>query len=105
MDIIRSCLQLGCDDLGQLIRPQLLRAGTGVATNHRASHRARSGREFISRISIAIEEAEESEFWLGAVLELKYGPQDEAARLHRESDELLRIFAKSRSTPSAGLNG
>ena len=98
LDVVRLCLKLGADDLGQLVRPQLLRAGTGVATNHRAAGRARSNKEFASRIGIVVEEADESEFWLDALRELKYGPADQVTTLHQESVELRAIFSASRTT-------
>ena len=98
LDAIRLCLALGHDDLGQLVRPQLLRAGTGVATNHRAAGRSRSNKEFAARLGVVVEEADESEFWLSALRELRYGPQDVVGRLHQESTELVRIFSASRTT-------
>jgi len=98
LDVVRLCLKLGHDDLGQLIRPQLLRAGTGVATNHRAAGRARSNKEFASRLGVVVEEAGESEFWLDALRELQYGPQEIVAAVHQESVELRAIFSASRTT-------
>jgi four helix bundle protein len=70
LDVIDLCLRLGMGDLAQLIRPQLLRSATGVAANHRAASRGRSRREFISRLKVVIEEADESELWLD-ILEAK----------------------------------
>ena len=98
LDVVRLCLKLGHDDLGQLIRPQLLRAGTGVATNHRAAGRGRSDKEFAARLGVVVEEADESEFWLDALRELKYGPPADVGRLHQESVELRAIFSASRTT-------
>jgi len=103
LDVVRLCLALGHDDLGRLVRPQLLRSGTGVATNHRAAGRARSTREFASRLAIVVEEADESEFWLDALRDLGYGPIDVVNRLHQESIELRSIFSASRSTVLARL--
>ena len=98
LEVVRLCLKLGHDDLGQLIRPQLLRAGTGVATNHRAAGRARSDKEFAARLGVVVEEADESEFWLDALRELNYGPAADVGRLHQESVELRAIFSASRTT-------
>lgn len=98
LEVIRLCLKLGHDDLGQLIRPQLLRAGTGVATNHRSAGRARSNKEFASRLGVVVEEADESEFWLDVLRELKYGPADIVGSAHQEAVELRAIFSASRST-------
>jgi four helix bundle protein len=58
LDVIGLCLKLGRDDVGRLIAPQLLRSGTGVAANHRAAGQSRSRREFVSRLSVVIEESE-----------------------------------------------
>ena len=97
---IRLCLELGSGDLGRLIRPQLMRAGTGVAANHRAATRSRSGKEFIARLSIVIEESDESEFWLDVLETLKHGPQPTVISLRREAQELRAIFSKCRTTAS-----
>src|ERR1043166_1180117 len=48
----------------QVMGKQLLRCGTSVAANYRASCRARSRAEFAARIGIVVEEADESAFWL-----------------------------------------
>ena len=49
---------------GRVVGRQLLRSGTSVAANYRAVCRARSKREFISKIGVVVEEADESAFWL-----------------------------------------
>jgi four helix bundle protein len=61
LDVIDVCAFLGEDDLARVIRPQLLRAATGVASNQRASRRARSTKEFAARLAVVVEEADESE--------------------------------------------
>ena len=95
-DVIGLCLRLEPDALGRLIQPQLLRAGSGVATNYRAARRSRSSKEFASRLAVVVEEADESEFWLGVLLKFRRGPEVE--KLHSESEQLRAIFSKSRST-------
>jgi four helix bundle protein len=98
MDVIDLCLGLGPGRLGHLVTPQLLRAGTGVAANHRAATQGRSRKEFVAKLSVVIEEADESEFWLD-VLETKgHGPTGEVRRLRQEASELRAIFGKSRAT-------
>ena len=98
LDAIDLCLKLGSDDLARLIKPQLLRAGTGVAANHRAATRCRSSREFASKLLIVVEEADESEFWLDVLETRKVGPLEAVRPLRRESQELRAIFAASRCT-------
>ena len=98
MDVIDLCLNLGTDDLARLVRPQLLRACTGLAANYRAAGRSRSRREFISKLGLVIEEADESELWLDVLETKKCGPQEAVSRLRREAHELRAIFAASRRT-------
>jgi four helix bundle protein len=51
------------------IGKQLLKAGTSVAANYRAARRARSKNEFYSKISIVVEEADESIFWIEMLID------------------------------------
>jgi len=97
LDVIDLCLRLGTGDLAQLIRPQLLRAATGVAANHRAASRGRSRREFISRLKVVIEEADESELWLDVLEAKRHGPPELVRRLRQRSgrtDVYLRSVSK-----------
>jgi len=98
MDVIDLCLNLGTDDLARLVRPQLLRACTGLAANYRAAGRSRTRREFISKLGLVIEEADESELWLDVLEAKKCGPQQSVSRLRGEARELRAIFAASRRT-------
>jgi four helix bundle protein len=61
--IIRLCQALPKNKIAVTIGDQLLRSGTSVAANYRAACRARSSAEFHSKISIVIEEADETLFW------------------------------------------
>src|SRR5262245_60672922 len=98
MDIIALCLTLGIDDLARLIRPQLVRAGTGVTTNYRAACRGRSDREFASKLATVVEESDESEFWLDVLQVFERGDVKTVARLRQEATELRAIMASARST-------
>jgi four helix bundle protein len=98
LDVIVLCLKLGGDDLARLVRPQLLRAGSGVASNYRAACRGRSTQEFSARLGLVVEESDESELWLDFLQELHCGPPDEVGRLRGEAIELRAIFARARAT-------
>jgi len=98
IDVIALCLALGSDDLARLIRPQLLRAGSGVATNYRAACRARSSREFASRLATVVEESDESEFWLDVLQAFQRGEATTVGRLRKEAVELRAITARARAT-------
>jgi four helix bundle protein len=103
LDVIDVCLSLGQSDLARLIRPQLLRAGTGVASNHRAAGYSRSRREFVSKFSVVIEEADESEWWLDVLETKRSGPLTDIKRLRQEAIELRAIFSASRKTAARKL--
>jgi four helix bundle protein len=98
LSVIGVCLELGQGDLARLVRPQLLRAASGVASNHRACAWSRSRSEFCSRLSIVVEEADESELWLDVLQVFGCGEAEAVARQRAEAVELRAIFARSRST-------
>ncbi len=85
-------------DEGSVVGKQLLRSGTSVAANYRATCRARSKAEFVSKIGVVVEEADETVFWLELVLELQMGDNNESTALLREANELLAIFGASQRT-------
>jgi len=83
---------------GDVIGKQLLRCGTAVAANYRAVCRSRSKAEFISKINIVVEEADETVFWLELLAETSVVPTGKLSLLHKEANELLAICAASLST-------
>ena len=83
---------------------QLLRAGTAVAANYRACGRARSDKEFCSKIAIVVEEADESQLWLELLPEAD--PKiatDVHKALLAEASELTAIFTASHKTAKSNL--
>jgi four helix bundle protein len=103
-DIVRLCRRLPADWDVREIAKQLLRSGTSVASNYRASCRARSDREFCSKVGVAVEEADESQLWLEllGVPELCIDP-GLLKPLLRESGELTAILTASYNTAKANL--
>jgi four helix bundle protein len=77
---------------------QLLRCGTSVGANYRAACRGRSKAEFIAKLGIVEEEADESAYWLEMLVEAKVLRPDSATGLLAEADELTAIMATSRKT-------
>lgn len=77
---------------------QLLRAGTSVAANYRAVQRARSKPEFIAKLGIVVEEADETQFWLELLQESGLIQNEALVQLQREIGELLAIFTASLKT-------
>jgi len=82
----------------RVIGNQLLRAGTAVGANYRAVCRARSTAEFIAKIGIVVEEADESDYWLEMLARAEIMSEKSLASLRVESAELLAIFAASYAT-------
>jgi len=82
----------------QIIGKQLLRSGTSVAANYRAAARARSQAEFISKIGIVVEEADETVFWLECLGDNGIVKPTLLGGLLKEANELLAIFAASQRT-------
>jgi len=82
----------------QIIARQLMRAATSVGANYRAACRARSRADFIAKMSIVEEEADESLYWLDLLGELS-PKTDEALRvLKQEAGELVAIAVTSKKT-------
>ena len=83
---------------------QMIRSSTSVAANYRASCRARSEAEFYSKLSIVLEEADETLFWLEMIEECNVKSKELITPLQIEAEELMKIFAKSRKTLSDKRN-
>jgi four helix bundle protein len=77
---------------------QLSRSATSVGSNYRIACRARSKREFISKIGIALEEADESVGWLELLLGTEPNLADSLAPLLKESREIVAILSASKTT-------
>ncbi len=100
--IIRLFRSLPLKTDTQVLVKQLLRSGTSVAANYRAVCRARSKAEFIARIGIVAEEADESELWLELLIESGVVGQEKAWELLTEAKELAAIFTASQQTSKKG---
>lgn len=96
--VIRVCRALPENREGDIFGRQLLRAGTGVAANYRAAGRSRSKADFVSKISVVVEEADEAVFWLELLQEAGLIAGKRLAALRDEANQLLAIFSASRST-------
>lgn len=95
---IKLSLSLPKSTLGQHIKRQLIRCSTSVAANYRAVCIAHSKASFASKISIVVEEADESAFWLEMIIDEKLIKLDLVKPLLDEAKELTAIFISSRKT-------
>ena len=96
--IIRLVEALPNTSTARVIGNQLLRAGTSVGANYRAACRARSQAEFISKIGVVEEEADESAYWLELLIEAAVLSPTKVQALLDEANELTAIFAASGRT-------
>jgi four helix bundle protein len=83
---------------GRAIGNQLVRSGTSVGANYRASCRSRSKAEFVAKIGTVTEEADESAFWLELIMDGGLLKPELVLPLHQEAEELTAIFTASGRT-------
>ncbi len=96
--IIKLVNLLPKNSIGHTIGNQLLRAGTSVGANYRAACRAKSNRDFIYKINIVEEEADETMFWLELIIETELLPKSRINSLLNEANELAAIFTATGKT-------
>jgi four helix bundle protein len=95
LDAVRFVRTLPPTDEARTIGRQLLRSGTGVASNYRSACRARSRAEFAARLGVALEESDESALWLELLNDADICGTAAAHRLLQEANELSAILAAS----------
>ena|ERR1700752_4585058 len=98
IDIIKLCRTFPKEEESIIIKKQIIRSATSTAANYRAVCRARSDAEFFSKLSIVVEEADETLFWLELIKELELVKNVQLGNCYDEATELVKIFAKSRKT-------
>ncbi|MEZ5317621.1 MAG: four helix bundle protein [Vicinamibacterales bacterium] len=101
-DVIKFCNKLRDRPGARTVADQLSASGTSVSANYRGACRARSRREFISKISVALEEADESAGWFEIIERAHLASPDDVAPLFREAHEIIAILSASRRTAELG---
>jgi four helix bundle protein len=96
--IIRLFRHLPRATEAQVLGKQLLRSGTSVGANYRVAGRARSKAEFVAKMGIVVEEADETVFWIECLMESGILKSELLTDLLSEANELLAIFAASQRT-------
>jgi len=82
------------------IKKQIIRAGTSVAANYRAVCRARFDADFINKLGVVIEEADETAFWLELIIDGNLLSRELVGSALREADEITAMMVTSRNTAS-----
>jgi four helix bundle protein len=101
--IVELCDHVPTNTAGRRISGQLIDAATAVNSNYRAACRARSHREFVAKIGVVTEEADESLGWLQLLISTKLLSETQAAAALKEADELTAIFTASQLTAQSRL--
>ena len=83
---------------GRAVAAQLIRSGTSVAANYRAACRARSKAEFVAKLGIVEEEADETAFWLELIIETTLLSPTKVKPLLTETSEIVAIMTSSKKT-------
>lgn len=87
---------------GRVLSNQIARAGTSLAANYRAACKCRSRAEFVAKMGVAEEEADETQFWLELICDGHLISSKRLLDLQREARELTALFAASRKSAAAG---
>ena len=99
--VIRLSQSLPHTREADVLARQLMRSGTSVAANYRAACVARSLAEFKSKLSVVIEECDESIFWMEMLVEGSFIKKELLESLVQEATELLYIFSTARKNAGA----
>jgi four helix bundle protein len=91
---------LSKDFVGRRLGDQLLRSGTSVAANYRSACRARSTADFISKLGIVEEEADESALWMELLIEGGIIPRRRLEKLLDEAYQVTAMMVSSRKSAS-----
>jgi four helix bundle protein len=102
LDALRFCAALPRRPECVVVARQLMRSATSVGANYRAACRARSRADFVAKLALVEEEADESLFWLELLKELNVPAGEDIVRLMSEAGELVSIVVASKKTAREG---
>src|ERR1051325_8600602 len=104
VEIVKFVDTLPQSKVGSVIGYQIAKSGTSVGANYRSVCRSRSDAEFVSKITVCEEEADESAYWLEVLVEAGLKKREDVKDLWKESSELTAIFTSSGRTVKNKLN-
>jgi four helix bundle protein len=108
LDIIKLFVSLPKSEVGKVLGRQMLRSATSVGAQYREANRGKSIPDFVSKIEGALQELDETSYWLELISESGIDQSTELQRVCKETDELIAIFvtiaksAKQRKSRSVG---
>ena len=101
--VVNLCDSLPKKKISAVIEGQLLRSSFSAAANYRAACKAMSKKAFVSKLSIAFEESDESLFWLEVIQDIELIPVEKLSAINKEAAELASILAAARKTAQSNL--
>ena len=101
--VVRLSQHLIAEHREFVLSKQILRSGTAVGAMIREGRYAQSPADFVSKLSIALKEASETEYWLILLKHTGYIPDTEAVSLANDCAELLRLLTASINTAKTNL--
>ena len=104
VDNIKFFKSLPKTEEAKIIGRQLLRSSSSVGANYRAACRARSQAEFHAKLSIVVEEADESVFWMEVLIEAGIVKVSDISVLIDEANQILKVVSASRKTVTVTKN-
>ncbi|MCB9135201.1 MAG: four helix bundle protein [Anaerolineales bacterium] len=96
--VIKLVQSLPKSNVSEVLGKQLLRSATSVGANYRAVCRAQNKAMFISKLSIVVEEADESVFWLELIRDAGLVKPELLTDLLDEAEQIMKIMSSSRKT-------
>ena len=102
--VMKCVVALPSGPVASVLGKQLLRCGTSVGANYRAACRGRSRAEFVAKLAVVIEEADECCYWLELVIDGELLPRPLVELLLAEANELTAIMVASRKTATSDRN-
>ncbi|MEX6685862.1 four helix bundle protein [Danxiaibacter flavus] len=104
IDVINLCAMLPKNIAAYELAKQVIRSAGSVGANYRASKRAKSAADFVYKIEIVLEEADESHYWLSVIRDTNLLNIALLHDLIKEANELTAIFAASDKTAKMNKN-
>jgi len=104
LEVVLFCRTFKSVPEARVIQYQLIKSATSMAANYRAARCARSRREWFSKLSIVVEEADETYFWVDFVKDLNIAKYPEHDQLIQEALEMTKIFSTMRARAKSNRN-
>jgi four helix bundle protein len=99
VEVISLCKSLKSDRASSVVSYQIIKSATSTGANYRAACKARSKKEFFSKLCIVVEEVDETKYWLEVILEANLSNRVEFLnKLHNEANEITKIMSSARNS-------